>query len=196
MGYTTDFAGQFRLDRRLEPAHHAYLDQFAEIRHMWRDVAITRTREDPLRVAVGLTVGVDGEYFVGEVGFRGMGRSTKSADGILSYNDSPQTQPGLWCGWKPSQCGNYIEWDGKEKFYNYVDWLQYIIDNFLVRWGYTLNGEVAYQGESEEDFGKLFVFNNRITKAPSPLEHIAMAADNNWTSADLDALRKREWGYE
>jgi hypothetical protein len=53
-----------------------------------------------------------------------------------------------------------IEWDGGEKFYEYEDWLIYIICNFLVPNGYILNGEVSFQGEDSEDAGTLIVKDN------------------------------------
>ena len=55
-----------------------------------------------------------------------------------------------------------IQWSGAEKFYDYVEWLQYLIDNFLKPWGYVLNGEVNWQGEREEDIGTILVASNLI----------------------------------
>ncbi|MEG3844580.1 hypothetical protein QT986_30660, partial [Microcoleus sp. herbarium14] len=45
---------------------------------------------------------------------------------------------------------------------DYVEWLQYLIDNFLKPWGYVLRGEVNWQGEREEDAGMIWVENNTI----------------------------------
>jgi len=193
MGYSTDFNGRFKLDRTLTPAHAAYLTKFAETRRMRRDEKTTETRSDPIREAAGLQVGAEGEYFVGEGGLSGQGddcipygeRGVKL--GILSFNDSPGTQPGLWCQWTPSTCGNYIEWDGGEKFYNFVDWLAYICDNFLTPWGYTLNGEVAYHGEDHEDRGRIYCVANRVKLGVSPLEQLAGALAS-WERADPDEL--------
>ncbi len=41
-------------------------------------------------------------------------------------------------------------WNGAEKFYNYVEWLQYLIDKILAPRGYTLNGECQWFGENWE----------------------------------------------
>lgn len=55
-----------------------------------------------------------------------------------------------------------LEWDGNEKFYNYVEWLQYIITNVLAPRGYILSGSVTWQGEDNQDMGKIVVKDNKI----------------------------------
>lgn len=87
---------------------------------------------------------------------------------ILDNNRPSKTQPGLWCQWTPNKDGTAIEWDGGEKFYEYTAWLQYIIDKFLIPWGYELNGEVTYQGEGFGDSGTIRVVGNVVTV----IEHI------------------------
>lgn len=177
MGYTTDFTGQFTLDKTLTEAQHAYLDQFSLTRRMKRDVrvlegkldkAITRHRmqlelaenfNDPIREAVFLPLGPDGAYFVG--GGKDFGQQHDQS--IIDYNDPPEGQPGLWCQWVPTKDGKGIEWNGAEKFYNYEEWLEYIIENFLISWGYTLNGEVEWYGENRDDIGKIIVTDNEIS---------------------------------
>lgn len=78
--------------------------------------------------------------------------------------------PGIWCQWTvggeeelSDDNLDIIAWDGGEKFYNYVEWLQYIIDRFLVPWGYVMNGEVDYRGEDWDDIGTIKVKDNKIT---------------------------------
>lgn len=86
---------------------------------------------------------------------------------IVDDNESPITQPGLYCQWTPNKDGTAIEWDGGEKFYEYTAWLKYIIDKFLIPWGYELNGEVTYSGERFCDRGTIKVANNVITVTES-----------------------------
>lgn len=162
MGYTTEFEGVFVLDKPLTSEHATYLLAFSQTRRMQRDATVTAKRSDAARECVGLPVGADGGYFVGEGGSFGQGRG----DGILDYNRPPAGQPGLWCKWAPTEDLAGIAWDGCEKFYDYVDWLQYLIENFLRPWGYTLSGEVAYQGEDPDDFGKIVVDDNTVTLKP------------------------------
>ena len=159
MGYTTEFDGQFTLDGRLSSAQERFLRKFSDSRRMKRDVSKIEKSEDHLNVKVGLGYGVDGEYFVDGEGDFGQG----DEDNIVNYNEPPTTQPGLWCQWVPTREGRGIEWNGSEKFYNYVEWLQYIINRFLAPWGYTLTGEVNWEGEDNSDMGKIIVKDNKIT---------------------------------
>lgn len=106
----------------------------------------------------GKDFGVEGEFFVDGDGDFGQG------DGghVLDHNEPPKTQPGLWCKWTPTDDGKGIEWDGREKFYHYVEWLQYIISNVLEPKGYKLTGTVEWQGEDNNDRGQIVVKNNKI----------------------------------
>jgi len=72
-------------------------------------------------------------------------------------------QPGLWCSWIISPDRNYLEWNGAEKFYDYVEWLQYLITNFFQPWGIKLNGQIKWSGEDHTDVGIITVKNNIVT---------------------------------
>lgn len=71
-------------------------------------------------------------------------------------------RPGLWCDWQPNSDGTAIIWSGAEKFYNYVEWLEYIIKHFIEPWGNKLNGEVEWYGEDRDDVGKIIVKDNKV----------------------------------
>lgn len=170
MGYTTDFTGRFDLDRPLSPEHAAYLDKFSDTRRMQRDAKRTERRDDPVRAAVGLPVGVEGGYFIGAVGFAGqeevgLFKRVPEANDIIEYNNPPKGQPGLWCQWVPTEDGRGIEWNGAEKFYAYVEWLRYLVEHFLTPWGYRLSGTVEWQGEESSDFGRIVVKDSVVTTA-------------------------------
>ncbi len=152
MGYSTDFTGKFSLDKPLKAEHAAYLRAFAETRRMGRDAKIAETLPDPLRKAAGLPIGVDGAYFVGSAG----------SGSVFDYNRSAMSQPGLWCQWVPNADGTAIEWDGGEKFYSYVKWIEYLIKHFLAPWGYVLNGAVEWSGEDAGDIGKIVIKDNKV----------------------------------
>jgi hypothetical protein len=96
---------------------------------------------------------------------------------IIDHNDSGD-QPGLWCKWTPTEDGAAIEWDGAEKFYDSVEWMQYLIDHFLkpdalaktqttdgklffTFQDHVLNGAIEAQGEDEDDHWYLVVINNK-----------------------------------
>jgi hypothetical protein len=147
MGYHTEFRGGFTLNKPLAPEDKEYLTKFNQTRRMKRNM-------DP-------KYGIDGEFFVDGTGFAGQDHDST----IVDYNKPPRTQPGLWCQWTPNDDGTMIEWDGGEKFYNYVEWLKYIIANFLAPKGYVLNGEVEWRGEEFHDDGTIVVVNNKVSIA-------------------------------
>jgi hypothetical protein len=142
MGLTTEFKGKFELDKHLDPSHLAYLSAFNRTRRMkWSETAL-QDRPDPIREAVALPVGPEGAFFVGkEI------EPLWEDPAISDYNSPPEGQPGLWCQWHPIDDGAALAWDGGDKFYCYVEWLQYLIDHFIQLWGYELNGEVTWESE-------------------------------------------------
>ena len=181
MGYSTDFLGCFKCTPKLTEPQRAYLDAFGEKRHFkrrtrkgqkakwihWYKLSINepvnaQDLPDPLRIAVGLPIGKQGAYFTGGVGFCGQDDDAATID----TNQEPDGMPSLWCQWRPDATGEYIGWDGGEKFYRATDWLKYIIENFLVRFGVTLHGVVRYQGEGINDFGSIVCAGNVVEQKP------------------------------
>lgn len=159
MGYTTEIEGQFNLNKELTKEHFDYLNAFSCSRRMSRDSKVVEGFDDPIRIAVGLPVGVDGEYYVGSASDDyGQGKD----ESVTDYNVPPSTQPGLWCQWVLTEDMTGFEWNGDEKFDNYVEWLNYIINNFLKPWGYVLSGEVLWRGEEFRDAGKIVVIDNTV----------------------------------
>lgn len=114
---------------------------------------------DPYASAVGFThLGTEGEFFVSGAGFAGQ---EHTAD-VIDHNTPPGKQPGLWCHWIPNADGSKMEWDGGEKFYEYVKWLRYIIREFLRPWGINCNGQVLCCGEDPEDVSMIRVANDGV----------------------------------
>lgn len=157
MGYTTEFRGSCRITPEISLKHANYINQLSETRRMKRDASLAEKMDDPLRMAVGLPIGTEGAFFVGGTGSFGQGRDSS----ILNYNSPPADQPGLWCQWVVNDAGE-LEWSGMEKFYHYVEWLEYLIANFFGPWGYKLNGSIKYQGEERGDHGTIVVDENRV----------------------------------
>ncbi len=177
MGYQTDFWGGLQCDPPLNGDQVQYLQAFNGTRRMRRDETIVATFPDPLREAVGLPVGFEGGFYVGAD--RSDFGQTKD-ESVTASNDppggktygfvkdengkdiwttdlvvDPRGQPGLWCQWT-TEDGTSIVWDEGEKFYNYVEWLTYIIENFLDPWGVKLvDGEIHWDGEESDDYGKI-----------------------------------------
>ena len=151
MGYHTTFEGAFDINPPLAEHHRAYLQKFSHVRHMRRDAVITAAMPDPLRVAVGLPIGEDAIYYVGSDAR--FGQDPWETPGLIDASDMPCGAPELWCNWEPTDDGRGLRWNGAEKFRNYVEWLQFIIDRFLTPWGYALSGQVAYRGRDADDHG-------------------------------------------
>lgn len=144
MGYTTNFRGQLTLNKKLSEEDHEFLTKFSQSRRMARNV-------DP-------KYGVEGEFYVdGTDDF-----FTKVGNDVIDYNRPPKTQPSLWCQWIPNKDGTAIEWDGEEKFYHYIEWLEYLIEKILEPRGYVLNGIVEWYGEEWGDNGTIIVRDNIV----------------------------------
>lgn len=192
MGYTTDFEGALTLTPAASPEQIKYIKAFSGTRRMKRNADLTAKRSDPIREAVGLPVGIDGGFFVGAAGenygqeFRAedvidsnespgtpcpadyRSESTDFSEWYERFSSDQKeairngAQPGLWCQWVLTADGTQLEWDGGEKFYNYVEWLQYLITNFFEPWGIKLNGQIEWFGEDRGDFGKIVVIDNKV----------------------------------
>jgi len=75
-----------------------------------------------------------------------------------------------YCQWRPTEDGMGLEWDGVEKFYDYVEWLEYLISHFIKPWGYTLNGSVAWTSAIYEPArGTIHVRDNHVSATSEPL---------------------------
>ncbi|GCE26403.1 hypothetical protein KDA_18870 [Dictyobacter alpinus] len=198
MGYNTTFNGHFSLNRYLKPEHKAYLRRFAEIRHLALNEEKLQNYPDPLREAVGLSIGKYGMYFTGLIDPEGVGD-----DLLLGYSfgidkmDTISTleihhegafwAPSTFCQWIPTDNGNGIVAEG-EKFYGYVTWLRFLLDHFLLPWGYELSGEISYQGEQGEH-GRIIVAHQEIQTVIDGDSLLSRSKE----SAELDEMRKIHW---
>jgi len=149
MGYTTEFHGSFKLNKCLSKQLLKYLKLFNYTRRMKRNFPDNK-------------YGVEGEFYVDGTGFMGQDHESN----IVDYNKPPCSQPSLWCQWGPNEDGTEIIWDGGEKFYNYIEWIIYIITRFLEPNGYKLNDCVDWIGEDPTDTGTIKITDNcvNITK--------------------------------
>jgi hypothetical protein len=145
MGYSTDFEGKFTIDKPVDDETYKLLRGLATTRRMKR--------------RVDSKYGVDGEFYVEDLEDFGQ----KHTPDIIDYNTPPSTQPGLWCQWLIQKDKQTIEWDGGEKFYNYVEWIKYIINRILKPRGYIVNGRVEWYGEDRNDGGVIVVNNNAVS---------------------------------
>lgn len=79
-----------------------------------------------------------------------------------------KNKPGYWVHWIPNEDGTELKWDGGEKFYKYVEWLEYLIKNYFSKRGVELNGIVEWRGEDLDDTGEIKVVNNVIEVNKNP----------------------------
>jgi hypothetical protein len=106
--------------------------------------------------------GIQGEFYIDGGGYAGQAIESN----VLDHNKPPKTQPGLWNHWTPTDDLMGMEWNGSEKFYNYVEWLEYLITKVLAPRGYVLTGVVSYQGEDSSDFGQIHCAKNIVELCP------------------------------
>lgn len=157
MGYSTYFTGSFEFNKPVTDELRDYVNKFGDTRRMHRNVEkIKEIFPNWKDLCFNGELGTDGAYFVGGDGFMGQDKD----DTVVNYNCPPAGQPGLWCQWIIN--GDVLEWDGGEKFYNYTEWLEYLIKHFFHPLGYVLNGTVTWQGEEEDDCGTIQVTDNVV----------------------------------
>ena len=158
MGYSTDFYGEFKFNKPVTEALAEYINRFSNTRRMPRDnEKIKEIYPNWKELCFFGELGNNGEYFAPIDNCFGQTQD----ESIIDYNGFEKAvQPGLWCQWIIKD--DSLVWDGGEKFYNYVEWLQYLIDNFFDPLGYELSGDIAWQGEDPDDCGVIHVANNYI----------------------------------
>jgi hypothetical protein len=155
MGYSTDFSGCFTFNKKLDKKTHTFLTKLAETRRMKRKV--------------NAKYGVEGEFYVEGGGFMGQDKENN----VIDNNNPPSTQPGLWLQWVPTKDGKHFEWNGGEKFYCYVEWLQYVMDKILKPAGYSLTGVVHWTGEEGSDIGTIQCVGTEILVEEGVLTQLA-----------------------
>jgi len=147
MGYTTDFEGVFKIDKPVDEETAKLLKGLANSRRMKRNIK---------------GYGVEGEFYVEDVETEDFWNKERDPN-IVDYNTPPRTQPSLWCQWLLQEDDQTIAWDGNEKFYEYVEWIRYIIDRILQPRGYVVNGRVYWYGEGRHDNGLISVVDNKVS---------------------------------
>lgn len=180
MGYTTEFEGRIKVTPPLSAAEVKYINAFNDSRRMDREA---------------------GPYFVGGSGEFGQGHDPD----IRDHNHPDHSQPGLWCQWQASDDGEYIEWDGGEKFYEADEWMKYIIAHFIganpiakthggSKWlsehlqGHVCNGVINAFGEERDDIWNIVVNNNKVSVVQGstlPLELAIEVVKQNETEIKL-----------
>lgn len=92
--------------------------------------------------------------------------------------DFPPGAPSAYLQWEITKDRLHLEWDGGEKFYDYVEWLQWLIDNKFKPAGLTLSGAVKYSGEETEDCGTLEIVDGQVIKTPATFTRVRVHCPN------------------
>lgn len=90
---------------------------------------------------------------------------------LLEFNEDPDliegSHPDSYMQWVPTESLDGIVWDGNEKFYNYTEWMQWLL-LWLGDRGVTASGELLWSGEEVGDVGVLSVLNGVATANRGP----------------------------
>ena len=86
------------------------------------------------------------------------------------HEDGYREKPSIWLQWmvEEYQCistgkkTHYLIWDGNEKFYNYIEWLEYLIKYFFKPNNLSITGRVRWRGEEFDDMGTISVEDNEV----------------------------------
>ena len=158
MGYTTFFKGSFKFNEKVIPELVKFINNYSQSRHfLFNNDLIKKYDPDWEKHCFNGNLGKNGQHYICP--------SKLDDSKILTngnwqdYNESGEC-PGLYCQWIIKN--NTLKWDEGEKFYYYVEWLEYLITNYFEPMGYKLNGIVKYQGENMYDRGYIKVTDNEI----------------------------------
>ena len=169
MGYDTSFEGSIDISGKMTKEFVEFINRFSSTRRMKRNnEKIKEIYPNWKELCYHGNLGTDGEYFAPVS--KNYGQDEEES--IVKYNSSPDSQPGLWCQWiirtkeklseDLKEYTGCITFDGGEKFYNYVEWLEYLIENFFNPENLVLDGAILAVGESTDDATYIIIDKNQV----------------------------------
>lgn len=158
-------------DQKIKKELVIYLNNFFETRRMKRDNDLIKAiYPNWNELCFHGNLGIDGEYFTPNPTENENGQNMDKS--ILEYSFPPSTQPRLWCDWciypeiknkdKSDKVSAYLAWDQSDKFYDYVEWLKYLIKHFFIPSGLSITGVILAIGEQIEEATYIIAKNNQI----------------------------------
>jgi hypothetical protein len=143
--------------------------------------------------AMGYTTKFDGRFDLDKLPPAEVIVRLRELEGIDGRDmEDPCAPKDGYCQWQLTKDCRGIEWDHGEKFYNYVEWLQYLIDNVLTPHDVTLSGSVNYSGEEADDNGVLVVENGSVRQ----VKHREIAISLEGLHEFKKFVESHKYGYE
>jgi hypothetical protein len=152
MVYLTTFLGSFHFSRPLRDEELAFLTSFSGNRRMKLDVKQLEERFGGAHAPPKKGYGPEGAFFSGPLAF--------GDPAILDSNTPPPGVPSRHCHWTATR--RKLKWNGEESFHHFIDWLEYMIREFLDDWGIGLDGAMQWQGEDPTDRGTISVWRSHV----------------------------------
>jgi len=95
---------------------------------------------DPFRNEVGLPLGMDGYWFVGNEG-ENMDESDPS---VFNKEQPPRGMPGCWCSWQPASDNRSMLILSGKKPHHALRWASFLLTRlFIKHWDMTMSGIIA-----------------------------------------------------
>lgn len=106
--------------------------------------------------------------FVGQVNLSRK-LTLQEAKQLLEFSEDPKLiqegqKPNSYMQWVPNESMDAIVWDQQEKFYDYEEWMVWLM-GWLAARDITCNGQLDWRGESSDDIGRIYVVDNKVSSA-------------------------------
>lgn len=160
MGYTTEFEGFIEINPPLDQETADLINGLSETRRVKRDIKKLAELKNMSLSEAQEKYGEDGEFYYDPDDFKNCGQTPDIS--VVESGDPPPSQPSLWLNWIYDPKTNSIIWNEGEKFYEYVAWMEYLIEKIIKPRGYQANGEIYWRGESFYDVGRIGVEKNVV----------------------------------
>ena len=149
MGYTTEFDGTISFNKIVTYEMQTFINRFSHNRHVKRDPKLIPQMDPewqkhcyrgslgpgamyyypPDKIAVDKIVRKS-PWYKTDANNMVQNDFGQIMDISVLKDEPPDGVPGYWCQWIINNDGD-LEWDGGEKFYNYVEWLKFLITHFF-----------------------------------------------------------------
>lgn len=93
------------------------------------------------------------------------------------------------CDWELNDDDKTIGFNGSEKFYEYVPWMQYITDSLKQKFGIEVSGEVNYSGEDFEDHGILKIVDGKVLQIQDSEVLSSLEEENKQLKAEVEHFK-------